>query len=79
MSRVFLKEMNFSRSAVDHSVFYRRTSEEHTIVAVATDDMALTSKQVEDIAKFKEEIKRHCEIMDNGSIKWFLGFEIKRN
>ena len=45
MSRVFVDEMGFSRSSIDHSVFYRRKGEEHTIVTVATDNMAVTSKQ----------------------------------
>lgn len=45
MSRVFLKELGFKRSGIDHSVFYWRSGDEHTIVAIATDDMAVTSKQ----------------------------------
>ena len=48
MMRVFIKELGFERSVIDHSVYYRCKGEEHTIVAVATDDMALTSKRAED-------------------------------
>ena len=44
MNRVFIKELGFVRSAADHSVFYRHTAEQHLIIAVATDDMAVTSK-----------------------------------
>jgi len=44
MSRVFMKELGFKRSATNHSVFYRQTSDEHTIVTVATDDMAVMLK-----------------------------------
>jgi len=33
------------RSGVDHSVFYRHSGDEHMIIAVATDDMAVTSKR----------------------------------
>ena len=44
MSRVLIKELGFSRSAADHSVFIRQAGEEHTIIAVVTDDMAVTSK-----------------------------------
>ena len=79
MSRVFMKDLSFNRSAVDHSVFYRHTANEHTIIAVATDDMAVTSKRIADIQKFKAEIKKHWEITDNGPIAWFLGFQIKRD
>ena len=79
MTRVFLKELNFERSAIDHSVYYRRAGDEHTIVAVATDDMALASKRAEDAERFKSEVRKFWEITDHGPIKWFLGFEIKRD
>jgi hypothetical protein len=48
-----VKGVNYSKTfsatakmltAIDHPVFYKRNSEEHTIIAVATDDMAVTSK-----------------------------------
>ena len=79
MTRVFIKELGFEQSAIDHSVYYCRKGEEHTIIAVATDDMALTSKHAEDAQCFKTEIKRFWDIMDHKPIKWFLGFEIKRD
>jgi len=79
MSRVFLKELGFERSAIDHLVFYQRKAEEHTIVAVATDDMALMLKQKIDAKNFKLQIAKHWEIMDHGPIRWFLGFQIKRD
>ena len=44
MARVFTKELGFKQSAINHSVFYWKTGDEHTIVAVVTDDMAITSK-----------------------------------
>ena len=79
MSRVLVKDLGFTRSAVDHLVFFRRSSDKHTIIAVATDDMAVTSKRAEDITRFKADIQCHWEITDNGPIRWFLGFQISRN
>ena len=79
MSRVFLDKMGFTRSSIDHSVFFRQSGEEHTIVAVATDNMAITSKMKSDAERFKTEIKKFWEITDHGPIKWFLGFQMKRN
>jgi hypothetical protein len=49
------------------------------IVAVATDDMALASKRAEDAERFKSESRKFWEITDCGPIRWFLGFEIKRD
>ena len=44
ISRVLITEMEFKCSGIDHSVFYKRKGKKHTIVAVATDNMAVTSK-----------------------------------
>jgi len=79
MSRVLIKELSFKRSAADHPVFYQRTANKHTIIAVATDDMAVSSKWKADIKNFKAKISEHWEITDNGPIGWFLGFQIKRD
>ena len=79
MSRVFMKELGFAHLAIDHSVFYCRDGDAHIIVAVATDDMAVTSKHAIDAEKFKSNIQKFWEITDNGHISWFLGFQIKRD
>ena len=60
-------------------MYYHHKGEEHTIIAMATDDMALTLKCAEDAQHFKAEIERFWDITDHGPIKWFLGFEIKRD
>lgn len=44
LTRVFVTKLGFKRSAVGHSVFHRQTPGEHSVVAVATGDMAITSK-----------------------------------
>ena len=79
MSQVLIKELGFNRSAADHSVFFRCTEGEHTIIAVATDNMALTSKQAVNAEKFKKNIQKYWAITNHGVIGWFLGFQIKRD
>ena len=74
----FIK-MGYSRSSVDHSVFFRRQGSEHSIVAVATDDMAVTGNSLVAVTNFKLEISEYYNITDMGEIQWFLGFEIKHN
>ena len=73
MARVLMKKLEFKRSRIDHSVFYHQTNNEHTIVAIATDDMAVTSKRKVNTEKFKLIIKRFWDITDHGPIEWFLG------
>jgi hypothetical protein len=79
MSDVFIKKLGFRRSKIDHSVFFKFDNGERTIVAVATDDMALTSEKKSDIDKFKSELWKHFEISDKGEMSWFLGFEVRRD
>ena len=79
MSQVLIKDLGFTHSAVDHSVFFRCLPNKHTIIVVAMDDMAVTSKQAEDITRFKADIQCYWEITDNGPICWFLGFQISRD
>ena len=79
MSRVLIKELGFDQSAADHSVFIQCMADEHTIIALVTNDMAVTSKRLADAEKFKKNIKKFWDITDNRPIAWFLGFQIKRN
>jgi Reverse transcriptase (RNA-dependent DNA polymerase) len=79
MSKVFMTKIGFKCLAIDHSVFYWQTEEENTIVAVATDDMAVMSKKAIHIKCFKSKIKKHWDITNHRPIKWFLEFQIKRN
>ena len=68
MMRVFVENLGFRRSKANHSVFYWKEGDGHTIVAVATDDMAVMSKRKVDTQNFKSEIRKHWEITDNGTI-----------
>ena len=79
MSQVLIKDLGFTHSAVDHSVFFQCSPNEHMIIVVTMDDMAVTSKQAEDITRFKADIQHYWEITNNRPIQWFLGFQILCN
>ena len=53
--------------------------DEHTIVAVATDDIMITSKHLANIMRFKSDLSGHWDLNDLGEINWYLGFEVKCN
>ena len=76
MSQALVKDLRFTHSTVDHLVFFQHLPNEHMIIAVTMDDMAVTSKQAKDITRFKAEIQHYWEITDNGPICLFLGFQI---
>jgi hypothetical protein len=79
LSDVFVSNMKFMKSSIDHSIFYKHKGEEHTIVAVATNDMVVASSRTQDVVAFKAELRKHFDITDSGEISWFLNFEIRRD
>src|SRR3979490_1012877 len=48
-------------------------------MAVATDDMLLTSASITHVNKLKLDLSHYLEISDMGETCWYLGFEIKRD
>ena len=75
------QKLGFTRSKIDHSVFIccLTTEKEDLVIAVATNDMAITGNSDQAVMCFKNEIKRVYEITDLGNLHWFLGMEIKCN
>ena len=74
MAGVFVNKLGFKKSAVNHSVFYWRTKDKHTVVMVATDDVAITSKWLQDVEKLKNKLRQHWKISNLGELTWYLGF-----
>ena len=68
-------------SKINHSVFIHHltTEREDLMIAVATDDMAITGNSDQAVTQFKNKIKRVYEITDLGNLHWFLGMEIKHD
>ena len=69
----------FAQSQIDHSVFicHLTKKKEQVIVAVATDNMAITGNSDCAVERFKDEIKKIYEITNLGDLHWILGMEIK--
>ena len=44
LTTVMTNNLGFKRSEVDHSVYLRQSGNEHTIIAVVTNDMVVISK-----------------------------------
>ena len=49
------------------------------ILTVATDDILITCKQLEDIVAFKTEVSHHWGLSNVGGNHWYLRFEVKCN
>ena len=79
LTRVFTQELGFQRSDLDHSIFKLHNEKRNIIVAVATDDMLITSNSLDHISNLKADLSRYWGISDIGEARWYLGFEIKRD
>jgi hypothetical protein len=51
--------------------------EEHTVITVSVDDMAMTSKCLQDIERFKAELHKRFDISDLGELTWLLGLKVE--
>jgi len=72
-------ELELTRSAVDHGVFYSHDEEGTTIVCSSTDDFAITSSSTERMVKFKAGLSDHFEMSDLGELAWILGIQVQRD
>jgi len=77
LTSIFINDLGFKQSGVDHSIFMRKAEGEHTVVTMVTDDMAVTSKQMSDVVIFKSELQKHFDITDLGKMTCFLGFDVR--
>jgi hypothetical protein len=60
-------------------VYFRCTDDEHTVVTVSANNMAVTSKHLKHITKFKDQLRERFEISDLGELTWLLGLKIERD
>lgn len=60
-----------------HHYYFKHTSDEHTIIMVSVDDMAVTLKHPQHIILFKDELQKHFEILDLGALTWLLGLKVE--
>jgi hypothetical protein len=75
----FFLDAGFTRSQVDRAVYFRCADDEHTVITVSVDDMAVTSKYLKHITKFKDQLRERFEISDLGELTWLLGLKIERD
>jgi hypothetical protein len=75
--KMFFLDYVFTRSQVDQAIYFRRNVEEHTIITISVDDMAVISKRLWDIEHFKVELRERFNISDLGELTWLLGLKVE--
>lgn len=49
------------------------------VFGIYVDDLIITGSNVEDIAKFKEHMKKLFDMSDLGLLSYYLGIEVKQD
>jgi len=75
----FFIDAGFKRSQVDRAVYFKRLQDEHTVITVSVDDMAITSKHLKHVERFKDQLRERFEISDLGELTWLLGLKVERD
>ncbi|KAL9264921.1 Retrovirus-related Pol polyprotein from transposon RE2-like protein [Drosera capensis] len=77
-----LSQFGMTRSAGDHSVFYRHLQEKTIIQVAYVNDLIIIGDDVEGISilnKFLREQFQIIDIIDLNKVKYFLGIEVLRS
>ncbi|KAK8935837.1 hypothetical protein KSP39_PZI013998 [Platanthera zijinensis] len=74
----FFLEEGFTRSPIEPTLYIKEEEEGKMIVSLYVDDLILTGSNKTQIEKFKEKLKMRYEMTDLGSLKFFLGLQIKQ-
>ena len=68
-----MKEYGFKQVMADHTLFYKRDSDDITLLIVSVDDMIIIGSNSTKIEKLQSYLAKEFEIKDLDAIKYFLG------
>ena len=75
-----MSKAGFKKSQADNCLYILRKDDEIImLVLVYVDDMALTTKSITILQKFKDELSAKFEISDLGELRYILGIQVKQN
>ena len=60
-------------------MYFKCIKDEHIIITVSVDDMAVTSQHLRHITLFKLQLQDHFEITDLGELNWLLGLKVEHD
>ena len=78
LAKVFV-ELGFTHSQIDQAVYFKKSQDEHMVITVSIDDMAVTSRYLTHVERFKDDLRKHFEISDLGELTWLLGLKVERD
>lgn len=72
-------DIGYGQCNGDHTLFYRHSQGQVTILAVYVDDIIIAGDDDVEIARFKGCLSKVFEVKDLGRPKYFLGIEVTRS
>jgi hypothetical protein len=75
----FSLDASYMHSQVNQAVYFCCIAEEHTVITVSVDDMAVTSKHMKHIERFKVQLCEWFKISNLGELTWLLGLKVEHN
>ncbi|KAL6311032.1 hypothetical protein AAG906_015921 [Vitis piasezkii] len=74
-----LRTLGFERCSLEHAVYMRNQGKGNLIVGVYVDDLIITGECIQDIDKFKSQMKKLFSMSDLGLLSYYLGIEVCQN
>lgn len=75
----YLKELQFTQTASDPCIYYRKTENDMMFIGVYVDDLILAAKSEKQLKQVKESLSNKFDIKDLGELKYFLGMKVEQN
>jgi hypothetical protein len=73
-----LLSLGFTRSPSEHAVYTRGDAASRLLLGVYVDDLVVTGTNLQEIVKFKQEMKEKFKMSDLGLLTYYLGMEVKQ-
>jgi hypothetical protein len=74
-----LKELGFTRTISDHSIYVRGGRDDLIIVGVYVDDLTIAAARLETLEEFKKEMSKRYDMKDLGELHFILGLQVTRD
>jgi hypothetical protein len=74
-----LKELGFTRTISDHSIYVRGARDDLIIVGVYVDDLTIAAARLDSLEEFKREMSKRYDMKDLGELHFILGLQVTRD
>ena len=74
-----LKKLGFNQCSKDMCVYFHKSKDAFTILAVHVDDMLIVSNSSSQLAEMKQALGKHFKVKDLGEVKFLLGIGVTRD